>query len=94
VRKLAGIVLLLAAPVLFAQPAAGQRAGTLVVTSGGRDADKRFVQLAGSRDANIVYLPAAASSLRSTLASSGILMRRIKRTSLGGNCCGASAWSA
>jgi cyanophycinase len=49
-----------------AQKPAGQQRGTLVLTGGdlGKGVIERFVELAGGPDANFVYIPTAASSLR------------------------------
>lgn len=49
----------------FGQCNAGPRTGALVIASGGREAVERFVQLAGGPGASIVFIPTAASSLRS-----------------------------
>jgi cyanophycinase len=49
-----------------AQKPVGQKRGTLVLTGGdlGKGVIERFVELAGGPDANFVYIPTAASSLR------------------------------
>src|SRR5438034_7848001 len=49
----------------FGQCNASRLAGTLVIASGGREAVERFVQLAGGPGASIVFIPTAASSLKS-----------------------------
>jgi cyanophycinase len=49
----------------LAQCNAGSQAGTLVIASGGREAVERFVKLAGGPGASIVFIPTAASSLKS-----------------------------
>ena len=49
----------------FGQCSARRLAGTLVIASGGREAVQRFVQLAGGPGASIVFIPTAASSLKS-----------------------------
>src|SRR5690242_14076780 len=54
----------------FGQCNAGPRNGTLVMASGGREAVERFVQLAGGPGARIVFIPTAASSLKS---NSGVI---------------------
>lgn len=58
--------LLCAANSLFAQESSGPPKGTLVVSGGDLRSDvlARFVALAGGPDANFVYIPTGASSLR------------------------------
>jgi cyanophycinase len=59
------IVCLLVSPVILAQTSGGPPKGTLILTGGDQEtALKEFVSLAGGPDANIVYIPTAASSLR------------------------------
>lgn len=48
-----------------AQTSTGPSKGTLIITGGDQETGiKEFVELAGGPDANIVYIPTAASSLR------------------------------
>ena len=57
--------LLYVSPVTKAQPSSGPVKGTLILTGGDQETGlKEFVSLAGGPDANIVYIPTAASSLR------------------------------
>ena len=55
-----------AAAAAVAQTSAGPERGSLVLTGGefGKGVIERFVALAGGADANFVYVPTAASSLR------------------------------
>jgi cyanophycinase len=62
--RLLAIASLLSSPA-FSQCSLDGRQRRLVVTSGGREAIERFVQLAGGASANIVFIPTAASSLKS-----------------------------
>ena len=57
---------LLCAHILTAQTSSGPKRGALVLTGGefGKGVIERFVALAGGPDANFVYIPTAASSLR------------------------------
>ena len=49
----------------LAQASSGPARGTLILTGGDQETGlKEFVELAGGPDANIVYIPTAASSLR------------------------------
>ena len=53
------------AATLTAQTSSGPAKGTLIITGGDQETGiKEFVELAGGPDANIVYIPTAASSLR------------------------------
>ena len=61
------LILLALSSTLFAQVASGPARGNLVITGGGdlsKNMIDRFVALAGGPDANFVYVPTAASSLR------------------------------
>ena len=53
-------------PFVSAQRSGGPQRGTLIVTGGatGPSAIERFVKLAGGPDANFVYIPTAASSVK------------------------------
>jgi cyanophycinase len=66
--KLVLILLLIinVCPLVPAQPSGGPKRGTLIVTGGvtGPSAIERFVKLAGGPDANFVYIPTAASSVK------------------------------
>lgn len=56
---------LLSSPVTRAQAYVGPAKGTLILTGGDQETGlKEFVALAGGPDANIVYIPTAASSIR------------------------------
>jgi hypothetical protein len=57
---------LLCACTLLAQTSSGPKKGALVITGGkfGAGVIERFVALAGGADANFVYIPTAASSLK------------------------------
>lgn len=44
---------------------AAQTSGTQIITSGGRAADELFTKAVGGRQAKVVFIPTAASSLRS-----------------------------
>ncbi|HEX8844818.1 MAG TPA: cyanophycinase [Pyrinomonadaceae bacterium] len=66
-RKLLFVVLLatFCAATTTAQTSSGPSKGTLILTGGDQETGiKEFVSLAGGPDANIVYIPTAASSLR------------------------------
>jgi cyanophycinase len=55
----------LPAPHLFAQTSSGPRKGTLVLVGGDfKIGLEQFVRLAGGPDANFVYIPTAASSIK------------------------------
>ena len=55
----------LSAAATLAQHSSGPAKGTLILTGGDQETGiKEFVSLAGGPDANIVYIPTAASSLR------------------------------
>lgn len=59
------LCLLFVSPVTKAQVSSGPIKGTLILTGGDQEtALKEFVNLAGGPDANVVYIPTAASSLR------------------------------
>lgn len=59
------VSLLCVCAVVTAQTSSGPARGTLILTGGDQEtALKEFVSLAGGPDANIVYIPTAASSLR------------------------------
>jgi cyanophycinase len=60
------LVVLCASQVALAQSSSGPAKGNLVLTGGdfGKGVIERFVALAGGPDANFVYVPTAASSLR------------------------------
>jgi cyanophycinase len=65
--KLALFLCLLALqPVAFSQQSSGPKRGTLIITGGsfGPGVIERFVSLAGGPDANFVYIPTAASSVK------------------------------
>lgn len=67
IRKLLFVVLLtiFCAATTTAQTSSGPSNGTLILTGGDQETGiKEFVALAGGPDANIVYIPTAASSLR------------------------------
>ncbi|GAA0534630.1 cyanophycinase [Chitinophaga japonensis] len=55
---------------LSPQPALSQTQGTQIITSGGKASEQLFIELIGGPDANVVFIPTAASSLRS---DSGII---------------------
>ena len=66
-RRLLFVVLLatFCAATTTAQTSSGPSKGTLILTGGDQETGvKEFVSLAGGTDANIVYIPTAASSLR------------------------------
>jgi cyanophycinase len=67
-RKFLLLVLIILSGVvnLTAQKSSDPKSGTLVITGGefGKGVIERFVSLAGGADANFVYIPTAASSLR------------------------------
>lgn len=42
-----------------------QNTGTIIITSGGKTADSLFIEMLGGPDAKVVFIPTAASSLRS-----------------------------
>lgn len=65
-RKLLLVILLASfCATATAQPSIGPAKGTLILTGGDQETGlKEFVELAGGPDANIVYIPTAASSLR------------------------------
>lgn len=66
-RKLLFVVLLatFCVATATAQTSSGPSKGTLILTGGDQETGiKEFVSLAGGPDANIVYIPTAASSLR------------------------------
>jgi cyanophycinase len=66
-RKLLFVLLLmiLGGATIMAQTSSGPAKGTLILTGGDQETGtKEFVALAGGADANIVYIPTAASSLR------------------------------
>jgi cyanophycinase len=44
---------------------AAQNSGTLLITSGGQTADDLFIKLVNDPEAKVIYIPTAASSLRS-----------------------------
>lgn len=57
--------LLFLSPITSAQTSSGPAKGTLILTGGDQEtALKEFVTLAGGPEANIVYIPTAASSLK------------------------------
>jgi cyanophycinase len=60
------LIAILSSTTSEAQKSAGRQGGTLVLTGGefGKGVIERFVELAGGPDANFVYVPTAASSLR------------------------------
>lgn len=59
------LALLFTTSVTKAQVSSGPAKGTLIVTGGDQETGlKEFVSLAGGPEANIVYIPTAASSLR------------------------------
>src|ERR1700741_4147001 len=57
--------LLITCCLLSAQPPTHKPAGTQIITSGGKAADSLFISLLGGPDAKVIYIPTAASSLRS-----------------------------
>jgi cyanophycinase len=63
---LSGCLLSIVTVAAPAQTSSGPSRGTLIVTGGsfGTGVSERFVSLAGGPDANFVYIPTAASSLR------------------------------
>jgi cyanophycinase len=63
---IAFLTMLCASHFIFAQSSSGPAKGSLVLTGGdfGKGVIERFVALAGGPDANFVYVPTAASSLR------------------------------
>lgn len=66
-RKLLFVVLfiILVVATTTAQTSSGPSTGTLILTGGDQETGiKEFVALAGGPDANIVYIPTAASSLK------------------------------
>ena len=67
IRKLLFVTLLaiFCAAAITAQTSSSPSKGTLILTGGDQETGiKEFVSLAGGADANIVYIPTAASSLR------------------------------
>jgi cyanophycinase len=60
------LIAILSSTTSEAQKSAGRQGKTLVLTGGefGKGVIERFVELAGGPDANFVYVPTAASSLR------------------------------
>ncbi|MES1182021.1 MAG: Type 1 glutamine amidotransferase-like domain-containing protein, partial [Flavobacterium sp.] len=50
---------------LFAQPIGRNNNGIEIITSGGKVADSLFIQLLGNSKAKLIFIPTAASSLRS-----------------------------
>src|SRR6188472_2768378 len=66
-RRIAGLLIafIVTLSVTVAHTSNGVEKGTLILTGGDQEtALKEFVTLAGGPDANIVYIPTAASSLR------------------------------
>lgn len=62
---LAFLLATICAATIAAQLSSGPAKGTLILTGGDQETGiKEFVALAGGPDANIVYIPTAASSLR------------------------------
>jgi len=51
--------------LLLFGPIVAQTSGTLIITSGGSTADELFTKAVGDRKAKVVFIPTAASSLRS-----------------------------
>ncbi len=54
----------------IAQSEINQKSGIQIVTSGGKDAEQRFIELLGGADAKVIFIPTPASALRS---DSGII---------------------
>jgi hypothetical protein len=50
---------------VFTQSVDGKKSGVQIIASGGKTADSLFIHLLGNADAKVIFIPTAASSLRS-----------------------------